>query len=44
MLGFNGSMPGPELRVRLGASVAIEIKSGLNEGTAVYWHGIRLEN
>ena len=44
MLGFNGSMPGPELRVRRGERVNIEVENGLDEGTAVHWHGIRLEN
>lgn len=44
MLGFNGSMPGPELRVRRGARVNIDVENGLEEGTAVHWHGIRLEN
>lgn len=44
MLGFNGSMPGPELRVRRGERVNIEVENGLEEGTAVHWHGIRLEN
>lgn len=44
MLGFNGSMPGPELRVRRGERISIEVENGLEEGTAVHWHGIRLEN
>jgi len=44
MLGFNGSMPGPELRVRRGQRVRIDVENGLEEGTAVHWHGIRLEN
>ena len=44
MLGFNGSMPGPELRVRRGERVNIDVENGLEEGTAVHWHGIRLEN
>ena len=44
MLGFNGAMPGPELRVRRGARVHIDVENGLGEGTAVHWHGIRLEN
>lgn len=44
MLGFNGSMPGPELRVQRGERVNIEVENGLEEGTAVHWHGIRLEN
>ncbi|NRB05895.1 MAG: multicopper oxidase family protein [Rhodobacteraceae bacterium] len=44
MLGFNGSMPGPELRVQRGEKATIEVENGLSEGTAVHWHGIRLEN
>lgn len=44
MLGFNGSMPGPELRVQLGERVVIDVENGLNVDTAVHWHGIRLEN
>ncbi len=44
MLGFNGSMPGPELRVQRGQRVSIDVENGLEEGTAVHWHGIRLEN
>ena len=44
MLGFNGSMPGPELRLRRGQQVQIDVENGLDEGTAVHWHGIRLEN
>jgi FtsP/CotA-like multicopper oxidase with cupredoxin domain len=44
MLGFNGSMPGPELRVRRGQRVRIDVENGLEEGTAVHWHGVRLEN
>lgn len=44
MLGFNGSMPGPELRVRRGERVSVDVENGLDEGTSVHWHGIRLEN
>ena len=44
MLGFNGSMPGPELRVHRGERLMINVENGLEEGTAVHWHGIRLEN
>ncbi|MEO1550227.1 MAG: multicopper oxidase family protein [Pseudomonadota bacterium] len=44
MLGFNGSMPGPELRVRRGERVRVDVENGLDQGTAVHWHGIRLEN
>lgn len=44
MLGFNGTMPGPELRVARGKRAKINVENGLDEGTAVHWHGIRLEN
>ena len=44
MLGFNGSMPGPEIRVRRSDRVNIDVENGLDEGTAVHWHGIRAEN
>ena len=44
MLGFNGSMPGPILRVARGERVSIDVENGLAEGTSVHWHGIRLEN
>ena len=40
MLGFNGSTPGPELRVRRAERVNIEVENGLKEDTAVHWHAI----
>jgi len=44
MLGFNGSTPGPELRLKRGVQATVDVENGLEEGTAVHWHGIRLEN
>ena len=44
MLGFNGSMPGPEIRIPRGQRVIIDVENGLTQGTSVHWHGIRLEN
>src|SRR4051812_358548 len=44
MLGYNGSIPGPTLRVREGSEIAVEV---LNDGdleATVHWHGLRLEN
>ncbi|HEX5044374.1 MAG TPA: multicopper oxidase domain-containing protein [Candidatus Polarisedimenticolaceae bacterium] len=44
MLAYNRSIPGPTLRVRQGAEVAIRV---LNEGdleATVHWHGLRLDN
>src|SRR3954447_1788391 len=44
MLAYNGSIPGPTLRVPLGAEIEVDvINDGDLEGT-VHWHGLRLEN
>ncbi|MEP2532457.1 multicopper oxidase family protein [Shimia sp.] len=44
MLGFNGSTPGPELRVRLGDELVVRFDNETDEGSSIHWHGIRLEN
>ncbi len=44
VLGFNGSVPGPELRVRQGEQLDVRLQNNLEEGAAVHWHGIRLNN
>jgi hypothetical protein len=44
MLGYNGSIPGPTLKVRQGSEIIVHV---VNEGdldTTVHWHGLRLEN
>ncbi len=44
MLGYNGSIPGPTLRVREGSEITVNV---VNEGdleATVHWHGLRLEN
>ena len=44
MLAYNGSIPGPTLRVPQGSEVVVDV---LNEGdmeATVHWHGLRLEN
>ena len=41
---FNGSAPGPELRVRQGDTLSVQVKNALPQGTTVHWHGIRLPN
>ena len=42
--GFNGTSPGPELRYRQGDRLQLVFENGLEEGTAVHWHGIRIKN
>jgi FtsP/CotA-like multicopper oxidase with cupredoxin domain len=44
MLAYNGSIPGPTLKVRQGSEVLVH---AVNEGdleATVHWHGLRLEN
>ena len=44
MLAYNGSVPGPTLRVEQGSEIEVQV---LNEGdleATVHWHGLRLEN
>ncbi len=44
VLGFNGSVPGPELRLQAGERLNVRLQNGLDTGTAVHWHGVRLRN
>lgn len=41
---YNGIVPGPEIRVRQGDRIRVEVVNALDEGTTVHWHGIRLPN
>lgn len=42
--GYNGTVPGPELRLRQGERLRVTVENRLDEGTTVHWHGIRLPN
>ena len=41
---YNGSVPGPTLRVRLGDTVRVRFKNDLPQATTVHWHGVRVPN
>jgi FtsP/CotA-like multicopper oxidase with cupredoxin domain len=41
---YDGTVPGPELRVRQGDPLRVVVNNKLGEGTTVHWHGIRLPN
>jgi FtsP/CotA-like multicopper oxidase with cupredoxin domain len=44
MIAYNGSVPGPAIRVREGSELLIDV---VNEGdleATVHWHGLRLDN
>ena len=44
MLGYNGSIPGPVLRVSEGSEIAVEVENHGDMDATVHWHGLRLEN
>lgn len=41
---YNGTVPGPEIRVNVGDKVKIVVTNELNESTSVHFHGIRVPN
>jgi FtsP/CotA-like multicopper oxidase with cupredoxin domain len=41
---YNGTVPGPEIRVPYGQKLRITVKNELPEPTAVHWHGIAVPN
>ena len=42
--GYQGTVPGPTLRVRRGDEVRVRLVNELPEPTTVHWHGLRLPN
>ncbi len=44
MLAYNGSIPGPTLKVREGSEVTVDVVNEADLETTVHWHGLRLEN
>ncbi|TDD66826.1 multicopper oxidase family protein [Jiangella aurantiaca] len=44
MLGYNGSIPGPTLRVVQGSELVVNVTNHGDLETTVHWHGLRLEN
>jgi FtsP/CotA-like multicopper oxidase with cupredoxin domain len=41
---YNGTVPGPEIRVRQGERLRITVGNRLAEKTTVHWHGLRVPN
>jgi FtsP/CotA-like multicopper oxidase with cupredoxin domain len=41
---YNGTVPGPEIRVRQGDRLRIVVDNELPEETTVHWHGLRVPN
>ncbi len=44
MLGYNGSIPGPVLKVQQGSEVVVHVTNDGDLKATVHWHGLRLDN
>ncbi len=44
MLAYNGSIPGPTLRVAEGSEIAVRVENQGDLEATVHWHGLRLDN
>ena len=44
MLAYNGSVPGPTLKVTQGATITVHVTNDGDLEATVHWHGLRLEN
>jgi FtsP/CotA-like multicopper oxidase with cupredoxin domain len=44
MLAYNGSVPGPTLKIPQGATATVHVTNHGDLETTVHWHGLRLEN
>lgn len=42
--GYNGTSPGPMLRVRKGEKLRVALENALPQPTTVHWHGVRIDN
>ena len=43
-LTFNGSIPGPTLRLDVGDRVIVHFRNQLDEETGIHWHGVEVPN
>ncbi|MEA2626993.1 MAG: hypothetical protein QOD06_3038, partial [Candidatus Binatota bacterium] len=41
---YDGRVPGPTLRVRLGETLRFELTNDLPQPTTIHWHGVRVPN
>jgi FtsP/CotA-like multicopper oxidase with cupredoxin domain len=44
MLGYNGSIPGPTLKVQQDSEVVVHVTNDGDLEATVHWHGLRLDN
>ena len=43
-MAYNGTVPGPTIRVEVGDRVRVVVSNEMDESTAVHWHGILVPN
>ena len=43
-IAFNGTVPGPTIRVTVGDTVEVVIRNQLEESTSIHWHGLHVPN
>lgn len=41
---YNGQVPGPTLRIRLGETLRVHFTNRLPQETTIHWHGVRVPN
>ena len=41
---YNGQVPGPTLRIKLGETLRVRFTNKLPQETTIHWHGVRLPN
>jgi FtsP/CotA-like multicopper oxidase with cupredoxin domain len=44
MLAYNGSIPGPVIKVTEGAEIVVHVENQGDMDATVHWHGLRLDN
>jgi FtsP/CotA-like multicopper oxidase with cupredoxin domain len=44
MLAYNGSIPGPTLKVKEGSEIVVNVENQGDMEATVHWHGLRLDN
>lgn len=42
--GYNGTVPGPEIRLTEGDTLRVTVRNGLPEETTIHWHGVKTPN
>ena len=41
---YNGTVPGPLIRAKVGDKVIVHFKNSLPDSTSIHWHGLRISN